>query len=249
VPADPLYDTIGATYTATRREDRRVAAQIGAALGPGRSMVNVGAGTGSYEPADRFVVAVEPSPTMIDQRAGRSPHVIRGVAECLPFADGAFDAALAVFTVHHWSERAAGLAELRRVAHRQVVLIFEPLEAHRFWALEYFEEARELPTERNAPSEALLRWHLNVSEVQTVMVPADCDDGFGAAFWARPERYLDPDVQAGMSWIALLAEPVRARATKQLAADLVSGEWDRRFGHLRTEAAWDAGYRLIIAHD
>ncbi len=212
-------------------------------------MVNVGAGTGSYEPPDRFVVAVEPSQTMIDQRAGRSPHVVRGVAECLPFPDRAFDAALAVLTVHHWSDRAAGLAELCRVAHRQVVLIFEPLEVHRFWALEYFEEARALSIERNAPGEALLCEHLNVSEVQTVMVPADCDDGFGAAFWARPERYLDPDVQAGMSWIALLPEPARARATKQLAGDLASGEWDRRFGHLRTEAAWDAGYRLVIAHN
>lgn len=249
VTSGRLYDAIGVTYTATRREDPRVAAQVAVALGQGRSLINVGAGTGSYEPGDRFVVAVEPSQTMIDQRIGRSPYVVRGVAECLPFPDAAFEAGLAVFTVHHWSDRDAGLAELRRVAKRQVVLIFEPLETHRFWALEYFEEALDLPTERNAPSEDLLREHLRVREVQTVMVPADCIDGFGAAFWARPERYLDSDVQAGMSWIALLPEAAKRRATERLSADLASGEWDRRFGHLRAAASYDAGYRLVIAEN
>jgi SAM-dependent methyltransferase len=244
-----LYDSIGCTYTATRREDPRVAAQIWAVIGSGSSLVNVGAGTGSYEPTDRFVVAVEPSETMIRQRVERSPNVVRGVAERLPFPDGAFDGALAVFTVHHWTDQRAGLAELRRVARRQVVLFYEPLETHQFWGLEYFEEARDLPMERNAPSEDLLRSCLNVRQVVTVMVPHDCIDGFGAAFWARPERYLDPQVQAGMSWIALLPASARARATKRLAADLASGEWDCRFGHLRSASSYDAGYRLAVAEE
>jgi ubiquinone/menaquinone biosynthesis C-methylase UbiE len=241
------YDSIGCTYTATRREDPRVAAQIWAALGSGTSLVNVGAGSGSYEPTDRLVVAVEPSETMIRQRVERSPHVVRGIAERLPFVDGAFDGALAVFTVHHWTDQQAGLAELRRVARRQVVLFYDPLETHHFWALEYFEEARDLPMERYAPNEDLLRSRLNVREVAPVMVPHDCIDGFGAAFWARPERYLEPQVQAGMSWIALLPSSAKERATRRLAEDLASGEWDRRFGHLRSASSYDAGYRLAVA--
>src|SRR5205823_7250376 len=144
--------------------------------------------------------------TMIRQRRGRSPHVLRSWAEALPFADQAFDAALAIFTMHHWRDRDAGVVELRRVARQQVVLFFEPLEMHDFWGLDYFPEARDLPTERNAPGEEILRSHLNVCEVQVVLVPWDCADGFGAAFWSRPERYLDPAVQAGMSWLALLSE-------------------------------------------
>jgi hypothetical protein len=247
--SDELYDQIGTTYSRTRREDPRVAAQILRALGDGRSVLNVGAGTGSYEPRDRFVVAVEPSQTMIDQRSASATYVVRASAEHLPFVDGSFDAALGVFTVHHWSDRVAGLRELRRVAHRQVLLTFEPFEAHRFWALEYFATARDLPTEKNAPTAEFLGEHLNVRDVEPVLVPADCVDGFGAAFWARPERYLDPDVQEGMSWIALLDPDDRRRATERLAADLASGEWERRFGHLRASPTYDAGYRLVIAEN
>jgi hypothetical protein len=128
------------------------------------------------------------------------------------------------------------------------VLFFEPLEVHRFWALEYFEDAKLLPSEQNAPSESLLRAHLPVREVHTVPVPRDCVDGFGAAFWARPERYLDPTVQAGMSWIALLSPEARRRGTERLADDLASGAWDRAHGHLRRQETWDAGYRLAVAY-
>lgn len=243
----PLYDALGASYSATRREDPRIATQIWDALGAGGSLVNVGAGTGSYEPSDRLVVAVEPSDTMIRQRRGRTVRVVQGVAERLPFPDRSFDAALAILTVHHWSDREAGLAELRRVARRQVIFFFEPLVTHRFWGLEYFEEARNLPVERNAPSEDLFRTCLDVREVRPVLVPPDCVDGFGAAFWSRPEAYLDPEVQAGMSWIALLPSEARARATAQLRNDLESGEWDRRFGHLRSMELYDGGYRVAIA--
>lgn len=245
--AEPLYEEIGASYAATRREDPRIAALIWNAIGPGRSLLNVGAGTGSYEPADREVVGVEPSPTMIAQRRGRSPLVVQGVAEHLPFPTQSFDGALAVLTVHHWTDRAAGLAELRRVSRRQVVLFFEPLETHRFWGLEYFEAARDLPFEKDAPGEELLRACLNVREVRPALVPIDCTDGFGTAFWARPERYLEPDVQNGMSWIACLPPDVRARGTAKLAEDLASGAWDRRFGHLRAMNLYDGGYRIAVA--
>jgi SAM-dependent methyltransferase len=224
-----------------------VAAAIHAALGDAATIVNVGAGTGSYEPRDRTVVAVEPSPTMVAQRQGRSALVVRGVAEALPFADGAFEAALAVLTVHHWHDRAAGLREMRRVSRRQVVFFFEPLESHGYWALEYFPGAVDLPFERDAPGEDDLRAALSVRDVRPVLVPADCRDGFGAAYWARPEAYLDPAVQAGMSWLALLPAGVRRRGTDHLRRDLASGAWDRRHGHLRTQASYDGGYRLAIA--
>lgn len=247
VTAGQRYDEIGRSYVKTRREDPRIASQVRAALGGARSVVNVGAGSGSYEPSDRVVVAVEPSARMIQQRDGRPAPVVRGVAEQLPFADGAFDAALAVLTVHHWSDVGAGLRELARTARRQVVLYFEPLHTHRFWALEHFPAARSLPTEVDPPGERTLREHLDVCEVQRVLVPHDCVDGFGAAFWGRPEAYLDPQVQAGMSWLAMLTDDERRAGTEALRADLASGEWDRRHGHLRTQREYDGGYRLAIA--
>jgi SAM-dependent methyltransferase len=243
-----LYEVIGRTYTRTRREDARVAAPIHLALTSARSVVNVGAGAGSYEPADRPVVAVEPSPRMLGQRGpGRSRSVVRGVAEALPFPDGAFDAALAVLTVHHWSDPVAGLREMRRVARRQVVLFFEPLRTHRFWALDYFPEALDLPSEQSPPGEDLLREVLDVTSVAPVLVPRDCTDGFGVAYWARPAAYADPEVQAGMSWLALLPAAVRERGSARLLADLASGAWEERYGHLLGLPAYDGGYRLAVA--
>ena len=154
-----------------------------------------------------------------------------------------------MFTVHHWTDREAGLRELRRVSKRQVVLFFEPRVVHQFWAVDYFEEAKELPSEQNAPSEGLIRALLPVREVQTVLVPRDCVDGFGAAFWARPEAYLDPAVQAGTSWMALLPAAVLERGTDRLRRDLASGAWDTKHGHLRSMDTYDAGYRLAIAQN
>jgi SAM-dependent methyltransferase len=240
------YDLIGRSYATTRREDPRVAEQIHAALGEG-SVLNVGAGSGNYEPPDRAVVAVEPSWQMLGQRTGRRAPAIRAVAEALPFGDRSFDAALAVLTVHHWSDPVAGLAEMARVAARQVVFFFEPLRTHRFWALEYFPAALSLPTEVDPPGEQMLRDHLRVREVRQVLVPRDCTDGFGAAFWARPEAYLDPEVQAGMSWLAMLPPREREQGAERLRADLSSGEWDRRHGHLRHQDAYDGGYRIAVA--
>jgi SAM-dependent methyltransferase len=245
--AGDRYDVIGRTYSATRQEDPRVATVVRSALGPAATVVNIGAGTGSYEPADCEVVAVEPSERMLAQRQGRSTAAVRGVAEHLPFPDRSFDVALAVLTVHHWSDPAAGLREMARVADRQVVLFFEPLRTHEFWALDYFPAALELPTEIDPPGAELLASHLDVREVRTVPIPHDCQDGFGAAFWGRPEAYLDPRIQDGMSWIAMLPIADRERGTELLAAALDSGEWDRRHGHLRRQAEYDGGYRIAIA--
>lgn len=243
----PLYERIGRSYARTRREDPRVAADIHACLDQGRSVLNVGAGTGNYEPHDRLVVAVEPSPEMLKQRQDPSHRVVRGVAEALPVPDAAFDIAMAVLTIHHWTDTLAGLREMRRVSRRQVVFFFEPLHVHEFWALGYFPEAIDVPSERNAPGEEIIRRVLRVREIRPVLVPRDCVDGFGAAFWARPEAYLDPEVQAGMSWLALLPDDARKRGSERLAADIASGAWERRFGHLRRLDSYDAGYRIAIA--
>jgi SAM-dependent methyltransferase len=243
-----VYEEIGRSYSRTRREDPRIAAEIASCLGSARSVVNVGAGTGSYEPGDRVVVAVEPALEMVRQRrGGRTRRVVRGVAEELPFPDGAFDAGMAVLTVHHWAEPEIGLRELRRVSRRQVVVFFEPLRMHDFWALDYFPEALQLPSEQDPPGEEAMRAALPVQEVRPLLVPHDCSDGFGAAFWARPEAYLDPQVQAGMSWLALLTPEARQRGSERLASDLASGAWDRRHGQLRDLATYDGGYRIAIA--
>lgn len=241
------YDSIGQTYARTRREDPYIAHAIHGAIGVGSTVVNIGAGTGNYEPRDRAVVAVEPSWRMIAQRAVDAAPVVQAAAENLPFSDATFDIAMAILTVHHWSDPAGGLAQMRRVARRQVVFYFEPLVTHHYWGLDYFPTATQLPSETNPPGEQLLCSHLDVHEIRRCLVPRDCVDGFGTAFWARPEEMLNPEVQAGMSWLALLAESDRRIGTEHLRRDLESGEWDRRFGHLRTQDFYDGGYRIAIA--
>jgi len=242
------YDRIGRSYTRTRRTEPRIAARLDAALGDARRVVNVGAGTGSYEPADRDVIAVEPSPTMIAQRSPDAAPALRAVAEALPFATGSFDAALAIFTVHHWPDPTRGLAELKRVARRQVVLSFEPAFDFEFWLVsDYFPEIRALDTSGPAHAPQGVSRVLDVRRIEPVPVPADCVDGFAACYWNRPEAYVDPDVQAGISCLAMLDADVIARGTAQLRADLASGAWDARHGHLRTLPELDVGYRLIVA--
>jgi SAM-dependent methyltransferase len=241
-----LYETIGQTYTTTRRPDERIAAQILAALGDAATVLNVGAGAGNYEPTDRAVFALDPSATMLGQRRRGAGAAICGVAEALPFRDDSFDAVMGTFTLHHWPDLAVGLREARRVALRQVFLMYEPSFASRMWILEYFPEILDLPHERRAPSVDTMRAYLNVVDVQIVPVPADCTDGFGGAYWARPEFYLDPTVQAGMSMLAILEPAVRAAGTERLRASITSGEWDARFGHLRSQQSIDLGYRIVV---
>ncbi len=242
------YDEIGRTYSRTRRADPHIEARIVAALGDARRVVNVGAGTGSYEPPDREVVAVEPSSTMIDQRAPDAAPAVRAVAEALPFADGRFDAAMATLTLHHWRDVERGVAELRRVAPRQVVFFFEPEYSHAFWLVtDYFPEFVPVQSERDAPGEQRLRALFDVRSIEVVPIGAGCTDGFGSAFWNRPEAYLDPAVQAGMSSFAQIDPEVRRRKTELLRRDLASGAWDAKYGHLRALTEHDEGYRLLVA--
>jgi SAM-dependent methyltransferase len=242
------YDTIGRTYTSTRRADPRIAAQIAAALGDATRVVNVGGGTGSYEPDDRFVVAAEVSLTMLRQRSEGAAPAVQSRAEALPFPDGAFDAALATLTLHHWGHLERGLSEMQRVARAQVIFFFEPTLSRDFWLFaEYFPEIAALESERAAPGLDRLAATLAVHRVEPVAVPADCQDGFAACYWNRPEAYLDPVVQAGISSFAQLEPEVRRAGTERLRRDLASGAWDERHGELRDLTEIDICYRLLVA--
>jgi SAM-dependent methyltransferase len=241
----PLYDSIGQTYAGTRRPDPRIARRVDQALGDAITVVNVGAGAGSYEPRDRRVVAVEPSLTMIRQRPRDAAPAVIGQAEELPLADDSVDAALAVLTVHHWADQRRGLAELRRVARdRVVVLGWDPASAGAFWLWDY------LPTSLHAdrsPPLALYEDVLGPLDIVPVPVPHDCVDGFAAAFWRRPEAYLDPVVRANISVFANLPAAEVDAAVARLADDLESGAWARSNGHLLDLDELDAGYRLLVA--
>lgn len=238
-----LYDTIGRGYGELRRPEPRFEREIHRALGDSASVVNVGAGAGSYEPRDRRVIAVEPSLTMIRQRAAGAAPVVRGSASHLPFRDETFDAALAVLTIHHWPERARGLAELRRAARRRVVLLTYDPSVESFWLYDYFPEIPEVDR-RSMPSLSELARELGRVSVVDLPVPHDCADGFLGAYWRRPEAYLDARVRSAISMFAKL-ENVEPRIAR-LRADLASGEWRRRFGSLLERESLDIGYRLVI---
>ncbi|WP_238007466.1 methyltransferase domain-containing protein [Dactylosporangium sp. AC04546] len=242
-----IYDAIGTTYAGTRRPDPRIGALITAALGDARSVVNVGAGAGSYEPP-QTVVAVEPSAVMIGQRPAGAAPVVRARAEALPLAGDAADAVMALLTVHHWTDLEAGIAELRRVARRRiVVLTWDPLVFRGFWLVsEYLPEAAAFDEARAVPVDRLTEL-LGGARVTPVPVPHDCTDGFGAAFWRRPEAYLEPAVRSGISMLAQFGEEAVRPGLDRLAADLESGRWHERHADLLERADFDAGYRLLVA--
>ena len=209
-------------------------------------VVNVGAGAGAYEPVGRFLIAVEPSRHMIRQRSSKASLVVQASAEALPFRAEAFDAALAVLTLHHWTDWRCGLDEMKRVANRLVVLTIEPTELGNFWLTEvYFPEIVALDRGR-CPSTAEIEHHLGDCRVDRIAIPHDCSDGFLGAFWRRPEAYLDPKVRAGMSGFTLLDPNIVARGVAQLESDLETGAWERRFGHIRSLDALDVCYRLVV---
>lgn len=243
------YDRIGATYRSTRRPDPRIASQVHAALTTMDTVVNVGAGSGSYEPA-QTVVAVEPSMVMIAQRPAGSAPCVQAVAEAIPLRDKCVDAAMALLTVHHWSDVAAGIRQLRRVARRRiVVLTWDQSVIQNFWLLrEYLPDAARINEELYVPLARLVEL-LGGAHVQTVPVPHDCTDGFGAAYWRRPHAYLDPTVRAGISMLAYARPGSLAEGLGRLAADLRSGQWQQRHSELLDQHELDAGYRLLVSDD
>ncbi len=238
-----LYDTIGINYAELRNPDPRIGRAIEQALGSAESVLNVGAGTGSYEPVDRRVVAVEPSLEMIRKRRPGTAPAIQALAERLPFADDAFEASMAILTVHHWPDRKAGLREMRRVTRGPLVLLtFDP--SHRPWLTDYLPELAELDDAQMPDIEDYARW-LGPVEVTPVPIPQDCSDGFLYAYWRRPEAYLDARIRSGSSsfW-AIRNTDVGLR---ELERDLATGEWRRRYADLLDLDEYDAGYRLVVS--
>ena len=239
-----LYDTIGLGYPGLRRPDPRIARAILGALGDASTIVNVGAGAGSYEPRDRRVVAVEPSMTMIHQRPPDAAPAVRATSTELPFRDETFDASLAILTIHHWADKQRGLSELARAARERVVILTWDLASTGFWLVEdYFPEIAEVDR-RIFPTLDELRHELGPISVSRVPIPHDCMDGFLGAYWRRPEAYLDPTVRSAISTFAKLRSP--EAGLERLRRDLASGEWHRRHGRVLAEASLDLGYCLVV---
>ena len=240
-----LYDSIGTTYAMTRRTDPRIAAQLWAALGDAESVLNVGAGTGSYEPADRHVIAVEPSAVMRAQRSADAAPCVAGVAERLPFADQSFDAAMAFATIDHWQDPYAGLREMRRVARRVVVFTKDFSAIDRFWLDRDYVPERAALVSGLLPLTDLAR--SIGARVEPVLIPWDCVDGFYEAYWRRPEVYLDEDARRGMSIWARVGPDTEQRAVRELRNDLASGRWLERNRDLVELDAAELGIHLLIA--
>jgi SAM-dependent methyltransferase len=243
---DASYDRIGLGYARFRKPDPRIAARLMSALEDARTVVNVGAGTGSYEPTDRVVVAVEPSGEMIKQRPPGAAPCIRAAAERLPVVDQGFDAAMGILTIHHWSDPVAGLRELVRVARRVVLFVYEPAVHSRFWLWqEYFPAAASTSAASELPVEQVAEV-IGADRVETVLVPHDCSDGFGPAYWRRPAAYLDPVVRSCISGLARLSVKDLNPGLRRLRQDLDTGAWQARHRDLLDLNAIDAGLRLIV---
>ena len=245
---DADYGAIGTSYARYRRPDPRIAARIGQALGAARTVLNVGAGAGSYEPADRQVTPVEPSASMRAQRPAHLAAAVDATAEELPFPDGSFDAAMTTFSVHQWGDLRAGLREMRRVTRGPVVIMTcDPGRLRRFWLTEYAPEVIDTEA-RRYPSVSELTDGLGGQVTATVLpVPLDCTDGFNEAYYGRPEALLDPAARLSCSAWSFVGAAVHDRFTRELGRDLADGTWDHRHGQLRSQPAFDGALILVVA--
>jgi SAM-dependent methyltransferase len=241
------YESHGVGYALKRHADPRIGAAILASLRDARSVLNVGAGAGSYEPKDRWVLAVEPSATMRAQRPAEAAPALACTAESLPLDDDSVDAAMACVTIHHWPERARGLAELRRVARGPVVVFTFELDALIPWQLDHFAEPMAIERPRFGTVEQVAAELGGSTRIETIPTPADCTDGFFEAFWNRPEAFLDPTVRASQSIWELVEPEVQERIAVRLAADLESGRWDEEHGALRERQSYEGSLRLVIS--
>lgn len=247
VPSTPRYDRIGHGYSGFRREDPAIARRIHAALGDAATVVNVGAGAGSYEPRGRRVIPIEPSAVMAAQRAGRPPAV-RAVAGALPLRDGSVDAAMAVLTLHHWDEaRERGVRELRRVARGPVVILtYDPEVSARMWLMaDYLPEVAELDRRIFPPPEQVAEW-LGGARIEPVPLAADTPDWMLGSYWAHPERVLDEGARNATSGFARMAPATVARVVAAVSRDLADGTWEARYGDLRALDEYDVGLRLVL---
>jgi len=246
---DADYGSIGAGYALIRQPDPRIAAEFHAALGDAQTVLNVGAGAGSYEPTDREVTAVEPSASMRAQRPAHLSVAIDATADSLPFADNTFDAAMASVTVHQWPDLARGLGEMRRVTTGPVVILtFDPVPPLHWWLIDYVPELFEVEANRMPPLERISDALGGAAEIRTVMIPNDSIDGFGQAFFGRPERLLEPEVRRAMSAWSFVDDAVVERFVTALGADLASGQWDAKYGSFRDLEYFDGGMRLVVGN-
>lgn len=243
------YDARGHGYALQRRTDPQIAALVHQALSSARTVLNVGAGAGSYEPLDRHVIAIEPSATMRSQRPKHLVPAIHGIAEKLPLDDQSVDASMASVTVHQWPDLQKGLSELRRVTRdRIIVLTFDGDALDRFWLTDYAPELMVVERSRYPAIETISKYLGGKTEVQTVPIPIDCVDGFTEAFYARPEKFLDPAVRRSQSAWGFVKDEVQERFVKTLADDLQSGAWEKRYGQWRQRPFFEGSLRLIISH-
>jgi SAM-dependent methyltransferase len=246
--AGELYDAIGTGYGGARRPDPRIERVIWDALGDADTVLNVGAGTGSYEPPDRRVVAVEPSAVMRAQRPRGAAPCVAASAEALPFDDNSFDVVMTVLSDHHWSDWATGLRECARVGRRVVLFNWDNAEAGRFWlTTDYAPELIADWTRRPSLTERMRTYLAPDATLTPVPIPWDVQDGFFHAYWRRPEAYLDPAVRAATSVWRTLPAGAEARAVAALRADLESGAWAERHADLLELDALDVGARLVVA--
>jgi SAM-dependent methyltransferase len=243
------YDEHGHGYSIHRRPDPRIASRIHAALGDARTVANVGAGSGSYEPDDRYVLAFEPSQVMRAQRSPVLAPAISAQAESLPLDDQSVDAAMAILTIHHWTAPVAGLKQLRRVTRGPVaVLTIDVTLLPSYWLLaEYVPEAIEIDRRCFPAIELITKTLGGTASVESIPIPSDCSDGFVEAYWGRPEAFLDDDIRSAQATWKSLPAGVESRAVSALAADLASGRWDARHGHLRGQSSYDAGLVLVVS--
>jgi len=244
---DANYGVIGAGYANYRRPDPFIAEFIRAALSNAHTVLNVGAGAGSYEPTDRQVTAIEPSASMRAQRLAHLPVAMDGVAEDLPFADDSFDASMATFTVHQWPDLKAGLGEMRRVTRDSVlILTCDPAELGRSWLAAYVPEVIAVEARRYPSMAAVTEALGDKTDVVTVPIPLNCTDGFSEAYYGRPERLLEPGArQANSAW-SFVDPGIAHRFVAELSRDLENGTWDARYGYLRTQSRFDGSLRLVI---
>ncbi len=237
------YDTIGINYAELRKPERRIARIIESALGSARTVLNVGAGTGSYEPKDRAVSAVEPSREMIRKRPAAAEEAIQASADDLPFEDKSFDASMAILTIHHWPDKEAGLREMRRVTRGRIVLLtFDP--SHRPWLTDYFPELAALDEAHMPAMSDYVRWLGAAVQITPVLVPHDCSDGFLYAYWRRPAAYLDTYIRSGSSSFWAIKDT--EAGLQKLKRDLETGAWEGRYAELLGLKEYDAGYRLVV---
>jgi SAM-dependent methyltransferase len=240
-----IYDRIGAGYHHSRQADSNLTSLIRQALSGAERIINIGAGTGSYEPEDARLLAVEPSATMIAQRPHNAHPAILARADDIPVTDQSFTHAMTVLSMHHWPDRAAAFAEIKRITSQKFIAVTWLPENHNFWlTADYFPEIQTID-EQIFPSEAEWQEHFSHTTIQPIMIPADCQDGFLAAFWQRPERYLDARVRQAMSTFGKIKH--LDEGLNRLRKDLANGAWHRRYGQLLNEDSFDAGYRLFTA--